>query len=228
MIKLREKKFEHKLNYLFYNNHSDTLVIIFSAFTGNKRRYNYIRGLSKYNYDKLYILDPWGYTGSYNMYENGNTFPEQITNRLIEKYIKKGYKRIITVGSSKGGTCAIYFGLNFNVSEIYSGACQYNLGTYLHRPDHEMIFKGMMGANASERECKILNDKMPNCLEQHSNCSTKVHVFYSKKELTYERQIIDLLAKLKSCNIPFCDIESDFVEHDEVGAPFLKYLKQNL
>ena len=89
-IKVREKTFENDLKYLFFDNHSDTLLIIFSAFTGNTRRYNYVRGLSNCNYDKLYILDPWGYQGSYNMYENGRTYPEEITNKLITKIVNRG------------------------------------------------------------------------------------------------------------------------------------------
>lgn len=228
-IKLKEKIFENKLPYLFFDNHSDELMIVFSAFSGSKRRYNYVKGLSDCRCDRLYILDPWGYTGSYNMYENGNTYPEDITNKLIYSVInRRKYKKLITVGSSKGGTCAIYFGLNFKADEIFSGACQYNIGSYLHRPDHEDIFRGMMGRNASELECKILNDKMPKCLESHSGCSSRVHVFYSKKELTYERQIVDLLSKLKECDIPFCDVEAYFETHEEVGKPFLAYLIQNL
>lgn len=227
-IKIREKTFEKQLKYLYFKNHSDTLLIIFSAFTGNSRRYNYVKGLSDCICDRLYILDTWGYKGSYNMYENGEAYPEEITNRLITKMLNRGYKKIVTAGSSKGGTCAIYFGLNFHADEIKAGACQYYLGSYLHRPDHEKIFKGMMGKNASERECKILNNKMPDCLEKHTGCSSKVHVFYSKKELTYERQIVDLMAKLKECNIPFYDVESDFENHEDVGRPFLAYLKQNI
>ena len=69
---------------------------------------------------------------------------------------------------------------------------------------------------------------MPDCLGKHTGCSAKLHVFYSKKELTYERQIVDLMAKLKECNIPFYDVESDFENHEDVGRPFLAYLKQNI
>lgn len=89
-IKLREKKFENRLPYLFFNNHSDELLIVFSAFTGNKRRYNYVKGLSDCKYDRLYILDPWGYTGSYNLYDNGSNYPEDVTNRLITKILSWG------------------------------------------------------------------------------------------------------------------------------------------
>lgn len=89
-IKKREKTFEKQLKYLYFNNHSDTLLIIFSAFTGNSRRYNYVKGLSDCICDRLYILDTWGYKGSYNMYENGQAYPEEITNRLITKILNGG------------------------------------------------------------------------------------------------------------------------------------------
>lgn len=228
-IKIREKKFNNQLNYLFYSQKSDTLLIIFSAFTGEKRRYNYVRGLAKCQADRLYILDPWGYKGSYNMYENGFDYPEKITDALISEIMKKGnYKRVITAGSSKGGTCAIYFGLKHGVNEIFSGACQYNLGSYLHRKDHESIFLGMMGENAGDKEAEILNKKIPHCLEKSQGTSTIIHVLYSKKELTYQRQIVDLLAKLKECRYKYIEIEEQFIRHDDVGYSFLNYLLNNI
>lgn len=90
-IKFHERTFENKLKYLFFNNHSDILLIVFSAFdSDDRRRYNYVKGLSACHCDKLYILDPWGYKGSYNMYENGQNYPEDTTNRLIDKYLTGG------------------------------------------------------------------------------------------------------------------------------------------
>lgn len=101
-IKMREKTFEKQLKYLFFNNHSDTLLIVFSAFTGDRRRYNYVRGLSDCKYDRLYILDPWGYQGSYNLYENGEPYPEAITKKLISKIINwGGIKELLLQGLQK-------------------------------------------------------------------------------------------------------------------------------
>ena len=48
---------------------------------------------------------------------------------------------------------------------------------------------------------------------------------YSKKELTYERQIIDLLRDLKQLGIPYKDVESDFERHEDVSTSFVKYVK---
>lgn len=90
-IKVHERNFEHGLKYLFYGNHSDELLIVFSAFGSTERRtYNYVRTLHGCKIDKLFILDPWGVKGSYNLYENGSDFPWRVTNELISKIISGG------------------------------------------------------------------------------------------------------------------------------------------
>lgn len=127
-------------------------------------------------------------------------------------------------GTSKGGTEAIYFGLPLDVDIVFTGACQYNLGTYLGRSEFRDIFEGMMGKEAGEREVNLLNEKMYETLRTYKGNKTIVHVFYSKKELTYERQIVDLLRDLKDNNIPFEDVESDFEKHEDVAGPFVKYV----
>lgn len=228
IVKSKERKWKGKLNYLYYNHHSETLLIIFSGFTiGCGRKYSYLKNMALPDIDRLYILDPFGYQGSYNLYENGSNYPEQLTEELIRHIISQGgYKHVYTAGSSKGGTCALYFGLPIHADAILTGACQYNLGSFLHRPDHDEIFRGMMGANAAEAECEFLNSVMPKRLEHYCNSKTVVHVLYSKKEKTYERQIVDLLAKLRECNITTIEQEEFFDRHECVGPPFLAYMRK--
>lgn len=224
-IKSHEKKFKNRLHYLFIDNKSNNLIIVFPAFTGEKRRYNYIKGLMGYKADKLFLLDDFGVKGSYLLYEDGQEHPQRLTIGLIEQILQtKKYDTVITVGTSKGGTCAIYYGLEFNVNYILSGACQYNLGSYLHRVDHEDIFKGMMGQNAGQEEADLLNRIMPCQLEMYSNTKAYLYNIYSEKELTYQRQIIDLNNKLEECNISHENIVLDFENHDDVGIHFLTYI----
>lgn len=223
----KERTHKGKVKYLYFNNNSSDLLVVFSGFSGEKRRYNYVRGLQKVPIDRLYILDTFAYRGSYYLYENGGKEPEVLVKSLISKILENrgGYKNLYMAGSSKGGTAAIYYGLEFNADAIFAGACQFNLGTYLHCPKHERIFLSMMGENASEKECKILNDVMPNQLTKYRNYKGIVHVLYSKKDLTYERHIVDLLQSLKLNNIKYLEKEEAFETHQDVGFPFLAYLQ---
>ena len=224
-IKIREKSY-HDLPYLYQKKGADSLMVVFSAFTGDKRRYNYIKSFSTLKCDKLFILDPWGYRGSYNLYNNGDDYPMRTTIALIRQVMTKGkYKHLYTAGSSKGGTCALFFGMELGADAIFTGACQYNLGTYLWREEFRKIFYSMMGEDAGMDEVSLFNSIIKNKLRENSGTQTEVHVVYSKKELTYERQIIDLLRDLKQLGIPYKDVESDFERHEDVSTPFVKYVK---
>ena len=228
-IILHEHRFENGLRYLFYDNHSDELLIVFSAFgTGDRRTYNYVRSMKGCKTDRLYILDPWGYKGSYNLYEDGSIFPFETTNRLIRKVlIKGGYKSITTAGSSKGGSCALIFGLEHKVDRIVVGACQYNIGTYVYREGFRPIFYAMMGRDAGEKERVMLDSIIKNALDKaHAeHYHPEIHVLFSKKELTYERQIKDLLVKLEEGESPIVLKEEFFEDHSDVGKYFGPYLR---
>ena len=166
-----------------------------------------------------------GELGSYNLFENGSDYPWRITQTLINVILRKGrYLRVYTAGTSKGGTCAIYYGLLFRVNEVFSGACQYNLGTYLWREEFRKIFYGMMGKGTGKNEVAVLNQIIKQKIKECKGNDTIIHVFYSKKELTYERQIVDLLHDLDTYGIPHLKIESDFEKHEDVASPFVQYV----
>lgn len=231
-IKCRQRIYQKRLSYLFYNNKSDSIIIVFSGFTGSKPKYNYVKSFSSLHIDKLYILDDFGYTGSYYWYENGGDTPRRLTEGLIGQFLsKKRYLHIYFAGSSKGGTCSIYYGLQYNAEIIFSGACQYNVGSYVHRDDHDAIFYGMMGRQAGEREAFILNSMMPKQFERHANSRSIIHLIYSKNELTYQRQIIDLLQKAKDCNLQIVEHIENFTNHEDIGKVFpswvLRYIERN-
>lgn len=96
---------------------------------------------------------------------------------------------MITIGSSKGGTCAIYYGLLFGASDIYAGACQYYVGKYLNTEEHIGIFKAMMGTETSDKAQKILDSEMPEMIRKHKNSESHIHLLYSVNEHTYNDDI---------------------------------------
>lgn len=226
--RLLEKRFGRgKLRYLFYRRKSETLMICFSAFPPREKPiYNYVRGFKDFNMDRLYIGDYWGYRGSYYLYENGKDHPYAQTKALIEHIIEKGkYKTIYTAGTSKGGAAALYYGLLFNVNEVFSGACQYYIGNWLGVEVHRKILEGMMGSNAGLDEIKKLNEIIPDMVRKNYGSTTTVHLVYSKLEHTYQEHIEYLVNDLKAQNINLIEHECFFENHDDVGHYFLPYVK---
>ena len=225
-LKCQEKTFQGRLKYVLQKNSSDTLVIVFSAF-GPRPVYNYMLTLEKMRTaDKLFILDDFGCKGSYYWFENGNDAPLCLTKALINNLLSNnggGYKHLITVGSSKGGTCAIYFGLMFGAEHIYAAACQYYVGNYLS--NKEEIMRGMMG-EVSERVLNQLNRMMPEQLALHRGSSSVVHLLYSPCENTYDAHIVYLIDDLKKYSIPYEEIIEDFKDHNDVGTPFSSFLQK--
>ena len=229
LIKIHERTFEKRLKYLYFNKYrKDSLLVLFTGFTKDdkKRRYNYVKGLKDVkSVDRLYVNDNFGYRGSYNLYENGKNEPELMTKRLIQKMIDKGhYPKLYFAGSSKGGTCAIYFGLEFGAKEIYAGACQYKIGTYLSKETRRRVLESMMGNMDREEAIETLDKIMPRVIEKHKGQDTKFGILYSKKDLTYERHIVDLMKQLTADGFQFEEKEAFFEDHNDVGGDFKKYL----
>ena len=151
-----------------------------------------------------------------------------LIEELLQSILEKKYSKVITLGSSKGGSCAILYGLKIGANDIYSGACQYYIGSYLNTVAHKSIFEGMMGKGAGIEQERVLNSVLPDCLSSFSGDNTLIHLFYSKKEHTYEEHIAPLIKDLNTFNIPHTDTVVDFTEHAEVGKHFGPYIKQEL
>ena len=215
-----------RIKYLYYDDaKSDTLLICFAAFPPkNFPVYNNVRGFKDLPVDRLYIADTFGFRASYYLYENGDDTPKRLTEALINHIVEKGgYKHIYTAGTSKGGTSAIYYGLKYNAEHIFSGACQYNLGTFLSAPVHIPILKAMMNST-DQQVIDFLNSIMCHQLESHYNSQSLIHLIYSTEENTYQNHTIDLITKLDECGIKHVDTVLDFTNHNHIGKYFQTYV----
>ncbi|HCH41139.1 MAG TPA: hypothetical protein DEW31_00235 [Alistipes obesi] len=227
LIKIKEKNFKGGGKYLFKNRNSDILFISFSGFGtyDRLRTYNYIKTLNPFKVDALYIKDTWGYRGSYYLMDHGNCRPYDSVLNLIYKILsRKKYSRIICIGSSKGGSAAILFGLKIGAYEILSGACQYHIGTYVAKfPE---VYRGMLGSIPQAEGIQLLDSVLPEAISEHSQRTpqTKIHLFYSKNEHTYEDEIIDLRRTIINAGYPYNETICDFKEHGDVGKEFSKFL----
>ena len=78
----------------------------------------------------------------------------------------------------------------------------------------------MMGNNANENSIELLDQVMPQQFEKYKGSNSIIHLIYSKNELTYQRQIIDLLAKASECNLQIIEHLETFSKHDDIGLVF--------
>ena len=88
-LQLKERKFKRRLKYIYENHSSDKLLVVFSGFA-DKPVYNYIRTLKDIKCNKLFILDDFGYRGSYYWYENGKSYPLELVSSLIHQKVSSG------------------------------------------------------------------------------------------------------------------------------------------
>ena len=87
LIRLQEKTFRNGVKYIFKDNHSDKLLVVFSGIGGD---YNYRRSLKYSSWDQLYIKDSWAHGLSYYLFEKGENYPETQTSELISSFVWGG------------------------------------------------------------------------------------------------------------------------------------------
>ena len=221
-----EKKHKNGVFYINRNNGSDKLLVVFSGIGGD---YNYRRSLKNSSWDQLYIKDSWAKGLSYYLYEKGSNHPEVLTSDFINDFLStRNYSRIVSLGSSKGGSAALYYGIKHNFNEIVCGACQYRVGDYIaifHKDDG--YYPLLMGNIPKGEGIRILNDKFDNLLKAHTNSPTIIKLLYSTEEHTYEEHIKPMLCKLEECNIKHEDQIESFPSHSMIGQFMTKYVKSN-
>lgn len=221
---------ENPIKYLLYQNKSsDVLIVVFSSLTrpGVPARYNYIRTLENCNVNKLFILDDLGpdHRGCYCLGKNREYSIEKDTQDLIDK-IKNEFqiKHTIYTGSSKGGWCALNFGLNDKNADIIVGGCQYNLGTYFVVLPNIRLDNWLWGPNYSEMDVEILNGKIKEKIERGNSSNNRIHVHYSDKEHTYEEHIMYMLEDLRNNGFTYDEEVLHYEDHNDLVKYFPQYL----
>ena len=198
-----------EIKYFFQQAKYDCehLIVIFSSFNSKtaiqQHSYNYIRALSGFNCHKLFILDSYGPRGSYYLGENMNFEVETSVVSLIT-YIASKYqilnKNIVSVGSSKGGSAALYYGLKYNFGNIVAGAPQTRIADYILRVTEETA-KYMLGETLDNVD-RI--DKLNNIIfyQFEKEIRSKIYLLTSKNDTQFEPHIVPLLDVIKQKALP--------------------------
>lgn len=190
-----------------------------------------MRTLNTVRANKLFILDEKGrpdYPGAYYLGEHGNySFKEEIINFIGLTAKRLNVSKIITVGSSKGGWCALYFGFRLHAVSIFAGAPQYYLGDYLDCNFHQRTFEIMTGHDRQEDK-KTMNRFLPDEISNYKD-SIRVYLHYSDAEHTYFEHIQYLVKDMNRNK--FIELNEDkmhYKNHSDVGVYFPRYVLGNL
>ena len=227
-IRANEKKHK-RLKYLLQtNSSSDTLIVCFSEFgNGGAAKYNYINTLKSVDAHKLFILDNFGYNkqGTYYLGENGDWFLPDMIVDLVQSIRKELHiNHLVMVGSSKGGSAALYYSILTEADACIIGAPQYFIGNYLNDDKHRLLLTGITG-DASKASVDKLNCVMPECVRNNPRRKPRVYIHYSPKEHTYHEHIVDMLTDLNRCGYEVReDSDYEYTEHKDVAKHYPYYL----
>lgn len=234
MSKVYKASNDLKLSYLLKKKKAnDTLVVIFSAYprTGMPATYNYVNTLKSIQTDQLFILDNFGNEklGAFYLYENGTAHLEEAVTSLLQKQMsEKKYKKIIFVGTSKGGFAATYYGLKLGADIVISGAQQYYLGNYLtDNEGKKATLTGMVG-DSKKLTVDHLNSLISTRIQKQETPLIKFYIHYSDQEHTYPEHITFLLRDLKQFRYQVVENRERYVRHQEVAQFFPKFLYDTL
>jgi len=219
----------HPIRYYFEEAkkiNKDKLIIVFSSFSTSFPKYNYINTLKAYDCNKLFILDDYGSKGTYYLGIRGEFNIDSSVISLITHIISKYnilFNNVISIGTSKGGSAAIYYGMKYNFGTIIAGAPQYKIGTYLSDLSIKKyaleIFGGINDAN------KI---KYDNTIRLVSNIDSKVYILTSDGDNQYKKLLkeYEYIARELEINLTIekCEINN----HGEIAREFPKFLYNKL
>ncbi|MBE6054131.1 MAG: hypothetical protein E7212_09505 [Clostridium sartagoforme] len=228
---IKDQIYNSNLGIRYYFNkalfsNKDKLIIVFSAFSDDKPKYNYMNTLNTYDCNKLYILDNYGSKGTYYLGLNGSLDIETAVMSLISKIVYENnikFKNIISIGSSKGGTAALYYGMKYNFGNIIVGAPQYKIGTYLMDLSIKTYADEIFGDRSIASRIKY-----DNLIRLISNSKSKIFLLTSDGDKQYERVLksfeyvseeLSLNLKIDKCNIN---------NHNDIAKEFPNYLESKL
>lgn len=167
--------------------------------------------------------------GSYYLGSNGDWYLVDDIINLINTIVEdSNINQVITIGSSKGGSSALYYGIKIKADFCIIGAPQYHVGTYLSSVNHYPIMDVIIGNHYSESinklNCYILDE-----IFNHNSKKPKIFIHYSPKEHTYQDHIKDLIKDLNEAGYEIKEDNDYYYEkHSDVKDFFPNYLISTL
>src|SRR5699024_7562405 len=230
-----ENIYKNNSNIKYYFQESefncDKLIVIFSGYADInseiKHKYNYINSLRYINCHKLFILDNNGETGSYYLVEKLNFDVESSIISLIldtTSYLGLSVKDIIGLGSSKGGSAALYFGLKYKFGTIISGGFQTKISDLIskRRPESEDFLLGQKGTDEYNEKYHKLNNIIFEQLD--SLIRSDMYLMTSEHDWQYNTHVLPFIKYLDDMKIEYhLEKSEEMKNHSQISTYFPKF-----
>ena len=128
------------------------------------------------------------------------------------------------IGSSKGGTSALYYSIKTEADFCIIGAPQYHVGDYLSIATLSPIMDAIMGDHSENSKNRLNNYIKDEIFASHNN-KPKIYIHYSPYEHTYKDHIEDMIIDLNKAG--YCVVEDNkyyYQKHSDVAKYFPSYL----
>lgn len=221
------------VKYTFYEPHnsSDKLLVIFSAMMPSySYKYNYYSTLKDVEAHQLYIKDDAGEYGNYYFGNNKNVNFETEVMSLIMNIIRKhniSFEKVTLIGSSKGGTAALYYGLKYGFQNVISGAPQTQIGNFvLSEAPHRDVGIVVSGGE-DEGDRLYLNKKFTN-LEIPSGYYKNFHLCVGTKDHHFKGHVNPLKYHLSNMNVTLNIKEIPDATHKDLKYLFKDFIFESL
>lgn len=221
------------INYL-ENNHSPgdfsiPLVFVFSAMSlPGDFTYNYKSTLDQVPCHAIYILDDFGNQGSYYLMEmRNNEIFDTVQNFITEKLSQYSgaSRKVYFAGSSKGGTAALLHGLMIDNSNIYVGAPQTKIGSFLRNP-HPNILEYMSGGT-DDSDIDFLDSILYSPPYIRKNTSN-VTIVIGKSDHHYNNHFLPWVSKMDKNGNRIEKIVLEGTPHSEIGKEYRIRLRSEI
>ncbi len=210
--------------------HANHLVVVFSAFSKEYvYNYNYIDTLKDIPINKLFILDDFGAKGSYYLGRNKDFSIENSVISLILNICAKyniPMKNIISMGSSKGGYSALYFGAKYSFGHIITLAPSLYLGTFLKRFHPDML-DYILGNNLDADET-YLNNTIYKLFNNRNGFKGNIKIMVGTKDSRKDSHIKPFISYLDKIDYPYDFDLVDGVDHSQLKYFAPEYFKVQL
>lgn len=213
------------IEYIFLRSQgfSDVLVVSFPGAGGDIAggEWGYIVTLNKFNVNTLFIKSKREQNRSRLTYRDGEPVFEDAIKELVNKcYAECGANRIIAIGSSMGGFCSLYYGLQYNW-DIISGAPPYSFQDCAQA-------RFALGGNG-EKELIALNEKVYSVVREagKKGFNKKIFISWGEGESNWKSPLQGqkLIKDLDEAGIDYTYKLYPYSSHGSVHKSFPEVLK---